>query len=200
MTVAQHLLQLKEDLDRVYQTGMERSRQAFADSYQEQGNQTNYYQKFSHSSWSDETFTYIRYPIVCKGDSSNGSNVFNRSWVKHIHVPVILEGVPAQETFYYATLLEEISKLVLINVPGFTRTFQGCTKLRHMPVEGSIDASFNIASAAELDEESRQSIISCLKDLTGKEQQTLTFHAAAGEKLTPEQKVTVTEKNWELVY
>ena len=45
-----------------------------------------------------------------------------------------------------------------------------------------------------------QSIIDGLKDLTGAESQTLTFHSAVGNKLTDTQKATITAKNWTLVY
>jgi endonuclease I len=48
--------------------------------------------------------------------------------------------------------------------------------------------------------DSVQSIVDALKDLTGATAQTLTFHADVGGKLTDAQKATITAKNWTLVY
>ena len=191
MSIAEKLLVLKEDMDTLYEKGKNAAIQAFSDACQNNGDRTNYYQAFVQTTWSDETFSYIRYPIVCKGITTAAQSVFYRCLITKIHVPVIVEGITAREMFYYANLLEEISDLRFINVPSFQNTFTGCVKLRHMIVGGSIDVDFNISATAVLDEESCQSIIDHLKDLTGLEKQTLTFHATVGGKLTLEEPVTM---------
>ena len=200
MSVAEKLLQLKTDMDSLFEKGKEAARQAFADAYQEEGNLINYYQRFSQSGWNDGTFSYIRYPIVCAGGGTNANNVFTRCQITKISVPVVIEETAAQETFYYATKLEEIDSLTLVKVPSLLRIFSGCSKLRHIGFQGSIDVDLSISAAPELDEETRQSIVDCLKDLTGLEKQTLTLHKTVGEKLTGKQKADIAAKNWELKY
>lgn len=51
-----------------------------------------------------------------------------------------------------------------------------------------------------LSNESVQSIIDGLADLTGATAQTIRFYSEVGAKLTDEQKATITAKNWTLVY
>lgn len=204
MSIAEKLLQAKEDLDTVYKKGKDAAMQAFAYAYQHNPATgqpyTDYYNKFVQSGWKDITFAYIKYPIVCKGSTTAAIGIFARCSITHIDVPITIEGCTAQETFYYAQWLEEIADITFINVPSFTRTFTGCTRLRHMIVKGSIDVVFWIGASAELDEESVDSIITALKDLTGQTTQTLTFHATVGEKLSEEQKAVITAKNWTLAY
>lgn len=67
-------------------------------------------------------------------------------------------------------------------------------------VETSIPLSISFSYSSQLSTETIQSIIDGLADLTGGTAQTLTLHATVGEKLTDEQKATITAKNWELVY
>lgn len=200
MSIAEKILLLKEDMDTVYEKGKEKAMQAFSDAYQEFGNRTNYFQAFTQRGWVDETFAFIRRPICCKGDSEGASNMFARCQLTWIHVPVTIEGIAAQETFYYATKLERIEKLILLDVTSFLRAFSGCSKLQHMIIEGSIDVNFAITQADALDEETRESIVVHLKELKGLETQTLTLHKTVGEKLTAEQKAAITAKNWTLVY
>ena len=64
----------------------------------------------------------------------------------------------------------------------------------------SIYTSLNISSPTNLSNETIQSVIDGLADLTGKTAQTVTFHKNVGAKLTDEQKATITAKNWTLVY
>ena len=51
-----------------------------------------------------------------------------------------------------------------------------------------------------LSDETIQSIIDGLADLTEQTTQTITFYATVGAKLTDEQKATITAKNWTLAY
>jgi len=67
-------------------------------------------------------------------------------------------------------------------------------------VEMSIPLSISFRYSSQLSDESIQSIIDGLADLTGNTAQTLTLHATVGGKLTETQKATITAKNWELVY
>lgn len=84
---------------------------------------------------------------------------------------------------------------------GNIAMFNNTTALKDIRfVANTIKCSFNIAQCPNLSDETVQSIIDGLADLTGGTAQTLTVHATVGDKLTDEQKATITAKNWTLVY
>ena len=58
--------------------------------------------------------------------------------------------------------------------------------------------SISFAQSSILSDESIQSIIDGLADLTGQTTQTITFHATVKNKLTQEQITAITDKNWTL--
>ena len=79
--------------------------------------------------------------------------------------------------------------------------FDNCYRLetvrfKHLTIKKAI----SFAKCYSLSDESVQSVIDGLFDLTGQTAQTLTFHADVGAKLTDEQKAAITDKNWTLVY
>lgn len=172
---------------------------AFWDAYQQNGERVNYYQRFAQDGWNDATFQ-PKYPIICRNGSTNGRSVFSNARMTCISVPVIITGIPAQETFYRCTKLVTISCLVLDGVTDCTGIFNGCSALENLNIEGSIDVNISIAAAELLSAESVQKVLDCLKDLTGQTTQTLTLHNTVGSALTDAQKAAVTAKNWTLAY
>lgn len=76
-----------------------------------------------------------------------------------------------------------------------------CNALKEIRVvENTIPMNLRITDCKNLSDESIQSIIDGLKDMTGGTALTLTFHKDVGAKLTDAQKATITAKNWTLVY
>lgn len=87
-----------------------------------------------------------------------------------------------------------------VNGNGFARITQNSNNIEEIRfVKESIKQSISFDNCANLSDLSRQSIIDGLADLTGQTEQTLTVHKTVGEKLTDEQKATITAKNWGLV-
>lgn len=75
----------------------------------------------------------------------------------------------------------------------------GCLSLKEFRVKKeSIKVSFPCSNAQSLSDESIQSIIDGLADLTGQEAQTITFHSTVKDKLTEEQITQIISKNWTL--
>lgn len=96
-------------------------------------------------------------------------------------------------------LKEIIGSLNVSSVKIFSNMFRYCTHLRDVRfVSGTIKYNIGFAQSNLLSDESIQSIIDGLADLTGLETQTLTFHAGVKAKLTDEQITTITSKNWTL--
>lgn len=190
-----------------YDEGVEAGKQAeydlFWDAYQQNGTRRNYYQLFVQSGWTDTTFK-PKYPINCYAvqsyESTNATEIFNNCYMTRIPVPITVTGLAIDRMFQSCRNLETIDLLVLNGVTSFTHTFLSSPKIKNITIGGSIDVNFNIAATAVLTNESVQSIIDHLKDLTGATAQTLTLHADVGAKLTQTQKDTISAKNWNVTY
>ena len=77
--------------------------------------------------------------------------------------------------------------------------FYHCYALKNISfVAGCIKKSISFAQSDKLTDESIQSIIDGLADLTGQTAQTITFHPDVKNKLTEEQIASVTSKNWNI--
>ena len=79
--------------------------------------------------------------------------------------------------------------------------FDNCYSLetvRFKPL--TIKKAISFAKCYSLSDDSIQSIVDGLADLTGATAQTATFHATVGAKLTEEQKAAITANKWTLVY
>ena len=96
--------------------------------------------------------------------------------------------------FNGCTSLETVSLLNCINSNGFTSTFLGCNALKNIEfVPETIKQSIEITSPV-LSDESIQSIVDGLAYVTIS--QILTLHTDVKAKLTEDQLVTITNKNW----
>ena len=96
---------------------------------------------------------------------------------------------------------ETVDEFIASEITGFsTASFQFATNLTNITIGGIVGKSIYFNACSKLTNESAQSVIDHLADLTGKTAQTLTFHADVGAGLTEAQKATVTAKNWTLVY
>lgn len=79
--------------------------------------------------------------------------------------------------------------------------FYLCEKLENVRFKAnSLSIALSLSHSSLLTDESIQSIIDGLADLTGQTTQTLTLHKDVGAKLTDAQKATITAKNWTLAY
>ena len=107
------------------------------------------------------------------------------------------------EMVRYQTELEVIDgdPLDCTSAKNFHNMFFCCYELKDVKfVPLTLKVNFAIPHSPNLSPETIQSIIDGLADLTGQTAQTLTLHADVGAKLTDEQKVTITAKNWILAY
>lgn len=96
---------------------------------------------------------------------------------------VAVRGTPID---FSSVVKGEIGKGVF-NIPN-------CTFLRF--AKQTLKVSINMSYCYSLDDESVQSIIDGLADLTGETAQTITLHTDIKSKLTDEQTSAITAKNW----
>lgn len=104
-----------------------------------------------------------------------------------------------RQMFYYTGRLTTIdgTPLDFSSSTNNINMFKGCSKLAYIRiVPNTIKSSADFSGSSSWDDESLQSIIDGLADLTGGTAQTLTFATQVKAKLTDEQKATITGKNW----
>ena len=209
MSIAEKLTQIAENEQKVFDAGYEKGKaegggqdtyyNEFWDEYQQKGDRFNYYSLFVQSGWNDITFK-PKYPIICYAvetyHNSNASQIFYNSRMTKIDVPITITGITLSQTFYNATKLKTISLLKLVDVPSFANAFTYCNELENITIGGSIDANIDFSACWKLTKESIQSIVDHLKDLTGQPSQTLGLHSDTLAKLTEEQMLTISSKNW----
>lgn len=107
------------------------------------------------------------------------------------------------QMFINSTALEIIdgSPLDFSSATTVNGMFSYCGMLKEVRfAKGTLKQSIIFVNSNLLTDETIQSIIDGLADLTGGTAQTLTLHATVGGKLTDEQKASITAKNWTLVY
>lgn len=113
-------------------------------------------------------------------------------------------NAPICESFSYAFLdcinLVTISEIDMSSATSCNLMFNNCHNLENINFKGVIPISISFGGCGKLTDESVTSIINALKDLTGQTAQSLTLNANIANKLTDEQKTTITLKNWNLVY
>ena len=130
------------------------------------------------------------------------SYCFMNSKVKDIYGLNTSSGEQFSFMFIYNDELESIhSVLDFSKAKNATKPFNGCRSLKNIRFKpNSIFLNAMFADSDKLTDESTQSIIDGLADLTGQASQTLSLHKDVGAMLTDEQKAAITAKNWNLVY
>ena len=213
MSIADKLTTIAENVQKVYDAGKaaggggdgydegfadgkQSERDSFWDTFQSNGSRKDYQRAFIGTWWNDTTYN-PKYPIACSGDLTYSNSMFDTARITDTKVPITITDGYADNTFVRCTQLVTIQKLILNNVGRFQSTFTGCSKLENITIEGSIDVNFNISATAVLSNESVQSIIDHLKDLTGGTTQTVTFHTDV--KMTTNQINAAKGKNWTVV-
>lgn len=136
-------------------------------------------------------------------DFSNGvefSRTFYGTQFTRIGVVDARKATRFYYVFNYSRNLKTIDKIISAETTPYDKAFGGLKSLEEIRFEGVIGVSLVMNECPLLSNASVQSIVDCLKDLTGATAQTLTFHADVGARLTDEQKAIITAKNWTLVY
>lgn len=196
----------------------------FWDVYLQNGQRTNYANAFCGIGWTDDTFTPTR-KINVHGDAQNMfymsqiteltddivdfSNMTNGYCLfKDCSNLVTLPRVDLSNANLYQTYIIGLcGKLTTIGCLVFSEktkleanSFYQNSSLVNVTFEGVIATPINLMWSLRLSNDTVQSLIDHLKDLTGATAQTITFHADVGAKLTDEQKAIITAKNWNVSY
>ena len=213
--------------DQGYTDGQKAEHDRFWDAYQENGNRIGYSNAFRDAYWNNTTFL-PKYDIVpsshgagsmfescgyvgdlvelCEKqgitiDFSNAvewSKTFYGTKFTRLGVIDATKSTRFYNVFNYSRSLKTIDKIISAETTPFDRSFQGLGALEEIRFEGTINSLLEIHESPLLSNESVQSIIDHLKDLTGATAKTLTFHADVKAKMTQAQKDAISAKNWTL--
>lgn len=188
-------------------------------------NGSNFQYAFAGSHWTDETFNP---PMRIDLSGNNASYMFYKSGVrksphlfeldfsKCIGAIQIFMGSRVEElgvlnfssviagwgglnqTFYDCNKLRKIEKLIVPSYSIPINCFNGCSSLEEIRFEGTLFTALDFQQSPLLSNETAQSVIDHLVDLTGKTAQQIKFHADVKAKMTDEQKQQISNKNWTL--
>ena len=213
--------------DQGYADGKQAEYDRFWDIYQDNGNRTDHWCAFGGKGWTNETFqpkydirpatanymfygskiTDLKKSLADWGvtlDFSQCTIFTHFMAVSEITTLGVVDTRSANSLasmFSQRCALVTIDKIILREDGSQTGpSFNALTALVDIRFEGKFGASVSFAMAQHLSVDSLQSIIDALKDMTGATAQTLTLHASAGAMLTEAQKVSITAKNWTVVY
>lgn len=162
MTIAEDIIRAKEDLDAVYAAGKQAEYDRFWDTFQQNGNRTNYANAFFNLGWNDETYQ-PKYNIVIVG---NGYACMSYSIITNTKVNIDISKATSVTNFFaHCIRLNTIQKLVVSEDITYNGMFSGCTALENITIEGVIGNDIDFKDCSKLTHDSLMSIINALKPL-----------------------------------
>lgn len=194
MSVAEKLVTIAENNQKVYDAGGNAAYDTFWDAYQQEGHRSGYTQAFAYA-WSNETFRpkYDMKPSNATGmfnqsrirgdlgalletagvaldfsgiQSNLGGNIFYSSRFTHLPKLDFTSLTILSYTFAYASSLETIDEIKLRDdgATTFSWSFTNCTALKNVTFSGTIGNSLTLSAATKLSRASIENIVSCLSD------------------------------------
>ena len=150
---------------------------------------------FQYSSLEEIDF-YLNLP-VCTKASRMFADTPNLKRIVGISIPKV-SGPQQMFSNSAIEVIEEPLDASAITIRAAKLDFDGCDNLREIRFVGNCLLFKITFSSPYLSDESIQSIIGGLKDLTGATAEDLVLHTDVKAKLTEEQIATITSKNWNL--
>jgi hypothetical protein len=213
--------------DAGYDTGHKEGKkaecEAFWDVFQDNGNRTTYKYAFSEN-WNDDIFKpkydikptdasvmFINSQIVdLKGclerqgvvlDTSNCTTILQIfQGAKTKYIPTLdLRKCTSMSYAFNTASIETIEKLIVSETTPLGTSFQYCSGLTTIVIEGIIGVNVSFGNCSKLTVDSLKSILSALKDISGTGTSlTCTLGATNRNKLSTAEKAVATQKGWTL--
>jgi hypothetical protein len=202
MSIAEKLVEVAENVPKVFEAGKQAEYDRFWDDYQQNGKRTNYAYAFAGQCWTPETLK-PKYPIAPKWGGA-GMMFYQSAYAGSLKdVPLDFSQLSGMNyTFYNASGITEIPLIDASNcsqimcdfqnctalhtlslrlsgkITTYADAFVGCSSLKNLTIEGVIGTSINF-QWSPLSKESITSVINALSSsVTG---QTATFKKSAKE-------------------
>ena len=179
MNIAEKLIRLKQDFDNVFKAGKNAQQDNFWDIYQGKGGAKGYGYAFAGNAWKDDIYT-PKYDIVV---NYTAAYMYYDTRITDTKIVIDLaSGAGSRSTsnmFNAASNLKTIKKLIVSETTPFvSSTFQNCTSLQNIEIEGTIGVNgFDIHWSKDLTAESIDSIVRALSTTTSGLTITLPYEA-----------------------
>jgi hypothetical protein len=207
MTIAEQIVQAKEDYDAVYDAGKKAEYDAFWDAFQSNGEPSaNLAYRFYK--WKDAYYN-PKYPFKVQGVNTV-SRMFSYTDITDTKVDIDLSGSTTRSNksavFEYGRNLKIIRKVIVNELIPYGGWFVGCTALEEICFDGTIAADINFGDCKKLTLGSLIDTLRHLKDFTGTGEgytRTLTLSQASVDILNEDTiswlgSILSIEKKWNL--
>lgn len=174
MSIAEKLTKVAENEPKVYKAGQKSEYDRFWNSFQNNGNRSNYASTFYNEGWNDVSYN-PKYNI----NMLNGNNCFSYSSITDTKVDIDASRATTNITnlFLSCAKLRTIKKLIVSENTSYTNVFMNCSALEEIRFDGTIGKSLDIHWSTKLSVESYRSIFEHMSiAVTG---QTITFPTTA---------------------
>lgn len=215
MSISEKVLQLKQDFDEVHNKGYEDGKNIittkaltirFSDlnfgvhSITLNLNNITTMSQLFFKALGDTSEVTINCPNLITAINAAFDGDTTDTKLKKITLNVNTEKVTTFNAFVWGRQGLEIIDGTPLNFSSVTvigSAFIGCSSLREMRIApNTIKVACNLSACSNLSNETIQSIIDGLADLTGDTMRELDFHAGVVNKLTEEQWTQIANKNW----
>ena len=227
MNIADKLVTVAENQQRVFDAGKEAEWSRFWDTLQGKGGRRNYNYCFYSGNWDDTNFK-PKYDLIATGANSmframgvtdlrqalldagvtldlSGCTALAETFTNTTTTALpVINAVGASSllyTFSGASKLVTIEKLILKDDGSqtFSSTFASASSLENIVIEGVIGNNISFSSSPKLTHDSLMSIIGALADHSGSTAtHTCTLGATNLAKLTDAERAVATQKGWTL--
>lgn len=171
MTFAEKLTTIAENEQKVYDAGYQKGvsegggggYDAFWDTYQENGNRSNYAYAFYGKGWTGETYK-PKYPITTSGAFGY---MYSNSLITDTVVPLVFNQHNSTQVFS-SSKIQNIPSITVTSKQAFTNWFSGCSDLVEIRFthESVIGNNIDLSPCKSLSHESIMNIINALADKT----------------------------------
>ena len=222
MSIAHKLSKAIENTPKVFDAGKQAEYDRFWDTYQQNGKRTEYPYAFGGRGWTPDTFKPKYDMAVFTGSymfASSNLPIDLPAYLEQLGVKLDLSAVAAITYMFQSSTvtrvgvigcigtsfmacfnnckkLATIDRMIVKKDLTYTATFDNCTSLQNLTIEGVIGNAMNV-SACPLTHESLMSILNALEAKTSG-----TFALTLGTtnlaKLSDAEKAIATEKGWTL--
>ena len=196
MSIAEKLITIAENEQRVYEKGKQTEYDRFWDNYQSNGSRVSYNSGFRGKGWNSEIYK-PKYPILSTDCECLFSSITK---IPDTLVPIDTTA-NLNYAFNWATGFVTIRELTVTANVTYTNCFDGLDKLVNITFKGEIGRNISFSYSDKLSKASIQSIVSHLSDTeTGR---TLTLKTTAinnaftgGSTGTEWLNLVATKSNW----
>lgn len=178
--------ELPTKINEVFEAGKKAGQDDFWDSYQGNGEASEYTMAFAGARWNDKNYN-PKYPI--KPKYACNQMYYQNTNITDTKVEIDLTSSNLTQAYYLfqgATAMVTIRKLIVTSTRSFSNMFQNCSKLKNITFGGEIGRTISFADSPLLTVESMLSVINHLVNYAGTSNQdkySVTFHANAWSRL-----------------